>query len=55
MPKELFREILRFSPHAALAARSPLNPNALRPLFKTWIEGLRKAGLDIPEEPSADD
>ena len=40
-----------FSPHAALAAFSPLNPEAPRPLFKTWIDGLRKAGLDIPDEP----
>ncbi len=44
-----------FSPHAALAALSPLNPEALRPRFKTWIEGLRKAGLDIPDEPVAND
>jgi tetratricopeptide (TPR) repeat protein len=36
-----------FSPHALLAALSPLNPEALRPLFKTWIDGLRKIGLDI--------
>ncbi|MCZ6453393.1 MAG: hypothetical protein O6909_04040 [Alphaproteobacteria bacterium] len=42
-----------FSPHAALAAWYPLNPEALRPLYKTWIEGLRKAGLDIPDEPAA--
>ncbi len=40
-----------FSLDAALAALSPLNPEALRPLFKTWIDGLRKAGLDIPDEP----
>ncbi len=40
-----------FSPHAALAALSPLKPEALRPLFKTWFDGLRKAGLDIPDEP----
>ncbi len=44
-----------FSPHAELAALSPLNPEALRPLFGTWIDGLRKAGLDIPDEPTADD
>ncbi len=25
----------------------------LRPLFKTWINGLRKAGLDMPDEPAA--
>ncbi len=43
------------SPHAALTALSPLNPEALRPLFKTWIDGLRKAGLDIPDEPTATD
>ena len=30
-----------------------LNPNALRPQFRTWIDGLRKAGLDIPDEPPA--
>jgi TolB-like protein/Tfp pilus assembly protein PilF len=39
----------------ALAAHSLLNPEALRPRFKTWIEGLRKAGLDIPDEPASDD
>ena len=37
-----------FSPNTAMAAWSPLNPKALRPLLKTWIDGLRKAGLDIP-------
>ena len=44
-----------FSPHAVLAALSPLNPEALRPLFKTWIDGLRKAGLDIPDETAEAD
>jgi tetratricopeptide (TPR) repeat protein len=44
-----------FSPDALKAALSPLNPEALRPLFKTWIDGLRKAGLDIPDEPPAGD
>ena len=44
-----------FTPDDGLAAFSPLNPEALRPRFKTWIEGLRKAGLDIPDEPAADD
>ncbi len=44
-----------FSPDAALAAWSPLNPEALRPLFKTWIAGLCKTSLDIPDEPAADD
>ena len=42
-------------PEAALAAYSPLNPEALRPLFKTWIDGLRKAGLDIPDEHTVTD
>ncbi len=40
-----------FTPDDVLAAVSPLNPEALRPLYRTWIEGLRKAGLDIPDEP----
>ncbi len=44
-----------FSPEIALAAISPLNPEALRPLLKTWFDGLRKAGLKIPEEPAAAD
>ena len=42
-----------FSPESLLAAFSPLDPEALRPRFKTWIDGLRKAGLVIPEEPGA--
>ncbi len=42
-----------FTLDAALAAYSPLNPEALRPLLKTWIDGLRKAGLDIPDETPA--
>ncbi len=42
-----------FSPHEALAPFSPLNPEALRPRFKTWIDGLRTAGLDIPDAPAA--
>ena len=44
-----------FSPDAFLAALSPRNPEALRPLFKTMFDGLRKAGLDIPDEPTAAD
>jgi len=44
-----------FSPDALLAAISPLNPEALRPQFKTMFDGLRKAGLDIPDEPTAGD
>jgi tetratricopeptide (TPR) repeat protein len=44
-----------FSLDAALASFSPLNPKAVRPMFKTYIEGLRKAGLEIPDEPTAAD
>ena len=44
-----------FSPNLVMSAFSPLNPEALRPQFKTWIDGLRKAGLDIPDEPTAAD
>ncbi len=44
-----------FSLDAALAAFSPLNPKALRSQNKTYADGLRKAGLDIPDEPSAAD
>ena len=39
-----------FSPDLAMAALSPLNPEALRPKMKAWVEGLRKAGLDISDE-----
>jgi len=39
-----------FTPEVALAALSPLNPEALRPRYKAWIDGLRKAGLNIPEQ-----
>ena len=42
-----------FTLDTALAALSPLNPGALRPLLATWITGLRKAGLDIRAEPPA--
>jgi hypothetical protein len=35
-----------------MAAYSPLNPEALRPQLKTVFDGLRKAGLDIPDVPS---
>jgi adenylate cyclase len=42
-----------YSPDAMLAALSPLNPEALRPIYKTIFDGLRKAGLDIREEPTA--
>ena len=41
-----------FSPDAALSVYSLLKPEALRPQFTTWFDGLRKAGLDIPDEPA---
>jgi len=42
-----------FTLDTTLTALSPINPEAVRPLLKMWIDGLRKAGLDIPDEPSA--
>jgi hypothetical protein len=44
---------LDFSPDAVLTACPSLSPEALRRRFKTWIDGLRKAGLNIPNEPTA--
>ncbi len=44
-----------FSLNAVLAAFPSLNPEALRTRFKTWFDELRKAGLDIPDEPTAAD
>jgi tetratricopeptide (TPR) repeat protein len=44
-----------FHPDAMMAGYSPLDPEALRPQFKTMFDGLRKAGLDIPDEPTAGD
>ena len=41
-----------YTVESAIAGYSPLNPQALRPLLRPFIEGLRKAGLDIPEEPA---
>jgi TolB-like protein/class 3 adenylate cyclase len=38
-----------FDPYIVLASFSPLNPKALRPLYKPWVDGLRKAGLAISE------
>ena len=35
------------------ASYSPLNPEAVRPLFETLFDGLRKAGFDTPDEPIA--
>jgi len=42
-----------FTPDTVLAAVSPLDPEALRPRFKTLFDGLRKAGLVIADEPEA--
>jgi adenylate cyclase len=42
-----------FSPDSTLAAFSPLDFEALRPLFKMWIDGLCKAGLDSPDKPNS--
>jgi TolB-like protein/class 3 adenylate cyclase len=39
-----------FTPRDAMAAFSPLDPERVRPMFQTWIDGLYKAGLDIPDE-----
>jgi adenylate cyclase len=44
-----------FSPDVFLASYSPLNPEALRLIFQLLFDGLRKAGLDIRDEPSATD
>ncbi len=44
-----------FNPDAILAVFSPLYPEALRPQYKTYFDGLRKAGLDIPDESAAAD
>jgi hypothetical protein len=44
-----------FSLDAGLAAFSPFNPKVQRPLFKTYFEGLREAGLDVPDEPTVAD
>ena len=43
-----------FSLDTALATLAPHNPEALRPRFKTWIDGLYKAGLDIPDTSEAE-
>jgi hypothetical protein len=42
-----------FSVNAVLSAFSPLNPAAPRLHFRKMFDGLRKAGLDIPDEPAA--
>jgi adenylate cyclase len=43
-----------FSLNAVLSAFSPLNPAAPRLHFRRMFDGLRKAGLNIPDEPTAD-
>ena len=42
-----------FSPDAAIARYFPASFEKMRPKFETWVQGLRKAGLDIPDEPPA--
>ena len=44
-----------FTPDGVMAVISPLDPDAMRPLARTWFAGLRKAGLDIPDEPPGSD
>ena len=44
-----------FTPDDVMAGFSPLNPEALMPLLETWLEGLRKTGLVIPEKTPASD
>ena len=44
-----------FSPDALLAAHSPLNPEKSRRELNTMFDGLRKAGLDVPDESTAAD
>ena len=44
-----------FRPDFGMASSTPLNPKAVRLRFKRWIDGLRKAGLEIPDEPAAAD
>jgi TolB-like protein/Tfp pilus assembly protein PilF len=41
-----------FTPTDAMAAFSPLDPERLRPMFQTWIDGLNKAGLKGREDPA---
>jgi adenylate cyclase len=44
-----------FRPDSFITGHSPLNPESMRPVWKTLMEGLRKAGLDNPDEPVASD
>jgi adenylate cyclase len=44
-----------FSPESTIAAYFPTCFEAMRPKYTTWFQGLRKAGLDTPEEPAAAD
>jgi hypothetical protein len=38
-----------FRPDKLLAIYAPLNPESLHHVFKPWFDGLRKAGLEVPE------
>jgi adenylate cyclase len=42
-----------FSLNDVPASYAPLSPEAVRPLFETLFDGLRKAGFDTPNEPIA--
>ena len=44
-----------FTSDTVLEVYSPFDPEALRPVLAKWIDGLRMAGLDIPDEPAAAD
>ncbi len=50
--EEAVRQLLRMKPDFSLASQAPLrNPEH----YEIFVEGLRKAGLDIPDEPVAAD
>lgn len=42
-----------FTPDVAMAGYFPLDPEALRPRIRNWIEGLSKAGLKTARDSSA--
>ncbi len=50
--KKLLKMRPDYTPAVQLASASPLDPKAMVPLFQPWIDGLRKAGLDIADEPA---
>ena len=54
-----FKKLLEMKPDfsfsTAIAEHAPLNPHHTNVYLERALEGLRKAGLDIPGEPAADD